>query len=203
MDNAVIPIRHSDASPTEPVSLIVPVEVGGGRFRLHLTGPRSGIRALLEELSHLRHLAADEATLLEHLTPIMDSHNVVLADVLDVRVPAAPAIPLVDLLRWAAASRRSPRAFVIIEMAFADVGDDELELLLSSSDLPWIRDLVASVLTNLDGRAAAARSIIAGLVPERVARLLIDGLPHDRRTADELPLASASLASCSQTRSNA
>jgi hypothetical protein len=188
---------------SEPLSLIVPVDVGRGRFRLHLTGPRFGIREVLEELSHLRYLAADEATLLEDLAPIMDAHNVVLADVLDVRVPAAPAMPLVDLLRWAAASRTSPRAFAIIEMAFADVSDDELARLLGSSDLPWVRDLMESVLTDLDGREVAARSTIAGLVPEHAARLLIDGVPHDRRTAAELPLASASLASCSQTRSNA
>lgn len=169
----------------EPMSLIVPIDIGRGRFRLHLTGPRFGIRKVLEELSHLRHLAADEVTLLEDLAPVLDAHNVVLADVLDVRVPAAPAIPLVDLLRWAAASRTPPRAFAIIEMAFADVSDDELAGLLGSSDLPWIRDLMESVLT-------------AGLVPEQVARVL-----HDCRTAAGLPLASASLASCSQTRSNA
>lgn len=199
----MISIRDSDVSPTEPVGLIVPVNVGSGRFRLHLTGPRLGIREVLEELSHLRCLAADEATLLEDLAPIMDTHHVVLADVLDVRVPAAPAMPLVDLLRWAAASRTSPRAFAIIEMAFADASDDGLARLLSSSDLPWVRDLMESVLTDLDGREAAARSTIAGLVPEHVARLLIDGVPHDRCTAAELPLASASLASCSQTRSNA
>lgn len=199
----MISIRDPDVSPTEPVSLIVPVNVGSGRFRLHLTGPRFGIREVLEELSHLRHLAVDEATLLENLAPIMNAHNVVLADVLDVRVPVAPAMPLVDLLRWAAASRTSPRAFTIIEMAFADVNDDELARLLSSSDLPWVRDLMESVLTDLDGREAAARSTIAGLVPEHVARLLIDGVPHDRYTAAELPLASASCASRSQTRSNA
>jgi hypothetical protein len=198
----VSPVRDLDVS-TSPVSLIVPVEVGNGRFRLHLTGPRFGMREVLEELSHLRHLAADEASLLEDLAPIMDAHGVVLADVLDVRAPAAPAMALVDLLRWAAASRTSPRAFAIIEMAFADVGDDELARLLSSSDFPWIRDLMESVLTDLDEREAAARRTIAGLVPGHVARLLIDGLPHDRCTADELPLASASLASCCQTRSNA
>jgi hypothetical protein len=193
----VIPTRDPD------LSLIVPVDVGRGRFRLHLTGPRSGIRAVLEELSHLRHLAADEATLLEDLAPVLVTHDVVLADVLDVRVPAAPALPLVDLLRWAAASTTSPRAFAIIEMAFADVSDDELARLLGSSDLPWVRDLVESVLTDLDGREAAARGTIAGLVPEYAARLLVDGVPHDRRAAAALPLASASLASCSQTCSNA
>jgi hypothetical protein len=169
----------------EPVSLIVPVDVGRGRFRLHLTGPRLGIREVLEALSHLCHLAADEVTLLEDLAPILDTHNVVLADVLDVRVPAAPAVPLLDLLRWAAASRTPPRAVAIIEMAFADVSDDELADLLGSSDLPWIRDLMESVLT-------------AGLVPEQAARVF-----HDCRSAAGLPLASASLASCSQTRSNA
>ncbi len=199
----MISIRDPDVSPTEPVSLIVPVDVGSGRFRLHLTGPRAGIRDVLEELAHLRHLAADETTLLEDLAPILDTHDVVLADVLDVRVPAAPATPLVDLLRWAAASRTSPRAFAIIEMAFADVSDDELARLLRSSDLPWVRDLMESVLTDLDGREAAARGTIAGLVSEQVARQLIDGAPHDRRPAAESPLASASLASCSQTRSNA
>lgn len=186
---AVIPVR-------EPVSLIVPVTVGSGRFRLHLTGPRLGIREVLEELSHLRYLADDETTLLEDLAPVMATHDVVLADVLDVGVPAAPAIPLVDLLRWAAASSTAPRAFAIIEMAFADVSDDELAGLLGSADLPWVRDLVGSVLADLDGREAAARDTIAGLVPEHVARLLTGVLPHD-------PLASASLASCSQTRSNA
>jgi hypothetical protein len=199
----MISIRDSDVSPADPVSLIVPVDVGSGRVRLHLAGPRFGIREVLEELSHLRHLAADEATLLEDLAPIMDAHDVVLADVLDVRVPAAPAMPLVDLLRWAAASRTSIRAFAIIEMAFADVSDDELARLLSSSDLLWVRDLMESVLTDLDEREAPARSTIAGLVPEHVALLLIDRVPHDRRTAAELSLASASLASCSQTRSNA
>jgi hypothetical protein len=88
-------------------------------------------------------------------------------------------------------------------MAFADVSDDELARLLGSSDLPWVRDLVESVLTDLDGREAAARGTIAGLVPEYAARLLVDGVPHDRRAAAALPLASASLASCSQTCSNA
>lgn len=188
--------------PTEPVSLIVPVAVGRGRFRLHLTGPRFGIREVLEELSHLCHLAADETSLLEDLAPVMEAHDVVLADVLDVRVPAPPAMPFVDLLRWAAASRTSPRAFAIIEMAFADVSDGELARLLGSSDLFWVRDLMESVLVDLDGREAAARDTIAGLVPQHAARLLVDVVPHERCAA-ALPLASASLASCSQTRSNA
>ncbi|MGN9909509.1 hypothetical protein ACTMTJ_18355 [Phytohabitans sp. LJ34] len=185
------------------MSLIVPVDIGTGRFRVHLTGPRFGIREVLEALSHLCLLAVDEASLLEDLAPVMHTHDVVLADVLDVRVPPAPALPLVDLLRWAAASRTSPRALAIIEMAFADVSDDELALLLGSSDLPWVRDLVASVLADLDGRQPAARGTIAALVPEHVARLLIGGVPHDRATAAGLPRASASLASCTQTRSNA
>jgi hypothetical protein len=170
----VISIRDSDVPPAESLGLIVPVNAGGGRFRLHLTGPPLGIQEVLEELSHLRYFATDEATLLADLAPIMDTHHVVLADVLDLRVPAAPAMALVDLLRWAAASRTSRRALAIIEMAFAEAGDHELALLLGSSDLPWVRDLMESVLTDLDGRETAARSSIAGLIPEHVVRVLIE-----------------------------
>lgn len=189
-------------SPTEPVALIVPVDLGSGRIRLHLTGPRLGILRVLEELWHLRCLAADEATLLEDLAPILDTHHVVLADLLDGCAPAVPAIPLVDLLRRAAASGTPRRAFAIIEVAFADAADDDLARLVSSSDLHWVRDLLESVLTDLDGQQAAARRRIASLVPEQVARLLIGRVPHDRRPAAEPPLAPASLANCGQTRSH-
>ncbi|WIM94483.1 hypothetical protein ACTOB_006508 [Actinoplanes oblitus] len=161
------------------------------------------MREVLEELAVLQCLADDEATLLEDLTPILYINDVVLADVLDAGGPAAPAIPLVDLLRWAAASRTSRRAFAIMETAFADASDDEVVRLIRSADFPWVRDLMESVLTDLDGRAAAARSTIAGLMPAHVAPLLVDAVPYEWRAAGELPRASASLASCSQTRSNA
>lgn len=167
-------VYESAGSPAEPVSIIVPVNVGRGRFRLHLTGRRTALNEVLEELSHLVCLAEDEATLLETLSPILYVNDVVVADVLDARGPVAPPMPLVDLLRWAAASRTSPRALAIMEVAFADASDDDLVRLVRSADFPWVRDLVESVLTDLDGPEAVARRAISGLIPAHVARLLID-----------------------------
>jgi hypothetical protein len=173
----VISVHESNVSPADPWDVVVPVNVGRGRFRLHLTGPRRGVDEVLEELSRLVRLADDEASLLADLTPILYLNDVVLADVLDVAGPAAPPMSLVGLLRWAATSRTSRRAFAIMEVAFADASVDELADLVRSEDFLWVRDLMESVLTDLDGQEAAARSAIAGLVPAQVARLLIDAPP--------------------------
>jgi hypothetical protein len=121
--------------------------------------------------------ADDETALLEELTPILYLNDVVLADVLGLSGPAAPTLPLADVLRWAAASRTSPRAFAIMEVAFADASGDELAALVRSKDFPWVRDLVESVLADLDGQEAAARTTIAELLPAQVARALIDAAP--------------------------
>lgn len=64
-------------------------------------------------------------------------------------------------------------AYLAIQRTLVDTTPAELDELLSSGDLVWVRDAVAAVISALDERGVAAAAGLRRILPEHVAYVLL------------------------------
>jgi hypothetical protein len=154
-------------------SVIIPVEVANREFRIHLSGSASGLAGIRQELPALAREAVSEEGFLTALMPRLAVHRVMLADTLDLSTPYVKE-SLVALLHAAAHTKTAEQAWVHIRYLLSEATDSELDELIQSENLTFVRGFVNAVLDDLDERGPTERAALRAELPEAVSYLLLN-----------------------------
>lgn len=164
---------ESGAEGSNDVSVIVPIQVAGRIFRIHLAGDSAGMAAIRKELPLLAQDANDEDYFLSSLTPRLAAHRIALVDTMDLAAPYARDSTLL-LLHAAAHLKTADQTWIHIRYLLSQATEADLEELIRPQNLPFVRGLVNDVLDDLDERSESEREALRLELPEPIAYLLLN-----------------------------
>lgn len=136
-------------SPGEQVSHIWALDTDTGKLRVHVAGTSSALDRVCSRLAEESPDRANPNTLFAWLIPVLANEGIILADRLDTPASDRPR-DLVARLKEIQKIADAPRAFKYILALFDVAGETEINELIASADLVWVREYIASVLKNLD-----------------------------------------------------
>jgi hypothetical protein len=156
----------------EPVSRIWTFQTDTGELRVHVEGTsadldRAGLRLQREAPIH-----TNPKTLLTWLSDVLAEEGITLAERLDVPVPDQPR-DLANRIRQIQHLTDASKAFKYLLALFEVSGNSEIEHLITSADLMWVRSYIESVVADLDENAdGALQQLRSALDPEAAYILL-------------------------------
>lgn len=136
-------------SSGEQVSRIWALDTDTGKLRVHVVGTSSALDRVCSRIAKESPDRANPNTLFAWLVPALVNDGIILADRLDTPIPDRPR-DLVARLKEIRKLADAPRAFKHIIALFDVAGATEINELIASADLVWVREYVASVLKDLD-----------------------------------------------------